>query len=239
MFIWKWASRSLAACLAMSALAVGAAQAETEAFTYWHNGSKMLVSIDGSDFVITYDTPKRSIRKHGVEEGTVLFSGQWVGRSLEGEAYVFRRDCSPEPYQVSGSYRSGERKFTLRGAAPQRESGGCEVVDYVNTGSNAILDFVRASDHVDEDGDHDDGSGDGTRPVCGWWALYSCQSSRGAASRDRNRAGYGEIVDTNSVPNFRNGYYCVADGPTTRSHAKRLENRARRDFDSPYIKQGC
>lgn len=126
----------------------------------------------------------------------------------------------------------------LRGPAPQRETGGCEIVDYSSDSSNASLKFVRASSDEDE-GDHDDGSGDGTAEVCGWWAIYSCHSSRSAANRGRTNAGYGEVVDTDTVPNFRNGYYCVADGPTTRSHALRMQNRARRDFDSPYIKKGC
>ena len=46
-------------------------------------------------------------------------------------------------------------------------------------------------------------------------------------------------MHTNDVPNFRNGFYCVADGPTTKSNARRKKNRARRDYDSPYIKKGC
>lgn len=213
------------------------ALAETDQFTAWHNGSKMQVKIDGSYFGISYQTPKRSLRKHGVRSGTILFTGELRARTVEGEAKVFRQGCSAEPYWVSGSYRAGTQSFTLRGEAPRRVTGGCEVIDYTSSSSNARLRFTRAGGDVDDNGDHDDGSGDGA--YCGWWAIYSCHPSRSAAIRDMNNAGYGGVVHTNDVPNFRNGFYCVADGPFNKSTARRKKNQARRDFDSAYIKQGC
>lgn len=232
--------RILAIAIAATGIGFAGAQAETDQYTAWHNGSKMTVVIDGSYAEIRYTRPKRSLRKHGVRNGTVLFSGELRGRNLEGEAKVFRQGCDPETYWVRGRYRSGDRSFTLRGDAPKRERGGCEVVDYTSSGSNARLRFTRSGGGGGSDGedaDHDDGSGDGL--YCGWWAIYSCHKSRNAAIRDMNSIGYGGVVDTNDVPNFTNGYYCVADGPTSKSNARRKKNRARRDFDSPYIKNGC
>jgi hypothetical protein len=215
------------------------AQAFDDSYEAWHNGSRMLVSIEEDTFVITYEKPKRSLRKHGVRSGTVLFSGHIDGRQVEGEAFVFRDGCDPEPYQVEGTYRINRRSFTLTGASPRRETGGCEIVDYVNSGSNAALKFTRASNDSDVDGDHDDGPDDSSQYYCGWWAIYACHESRDAAIDTMNNVGYGGVVDTNNVPNFRNGYYCVADGPTTSSLADRMKNRAKRDFDSAYTKKGC
>lgn len=233
-----WARRALMIVFATAGIGVSGAHAETDQFTAWHNGSKMTVSIDGSYVEIRYQRPKRSLRKHGVRNGTVLFSGELRGRNLEGDAKVFRRGCDPESYWVSGRYRASMRSFTLRGDAPKREQGGCEVVDYISSGSNARLRFTKAGgSNEDEDSDYDDGTGDGL--YCGWWAIYSCHPSRNRAIRDMNNNGYGGVVHTNDVPNFRNGFYCVADGPTTKSNARRKKNRARRDYDSPYIKKGC
>lgn len=238
MLILRRALHALTVAIAMAGIGVATAKAETDRYLAWHNGSKMEVIIDGSHFEIRYVTPKRSIRKHGVRNGTVLFTGELRGRTVEGEAAVFRRGCDPENYWVSGRYSSSGRSFVLRGDAPKRERGGCEVIDYSSSSSNARLKFTRAGGRPDyEDGDHDDLPGNGD--YCGWWAIYACHKSRNAAIRDMNSSGYGGVVDTNDVPNFRNGYYCVADGPTTKSNARRKKNRARRDFDSPYIKKGC
>jgi len=238
----KWAAQGLAVLIAVSGLGVGTASAFNDEFTAWHNGSKMRVTLEEDTFVIVYVRPKRSIRKHGVRNGTVLFSGHISGNGkVEGEAHVFRSGCDPEPYWVSGRYKESRRSFTLRGEAPKRRSGACEIVDYTSSGSNARLSFSKASGgggyDDGEDADHDDGSGDGA--YCGWWAIYACHKSRNRAIRDMNNKGYGGVVTTSDVPNFRNGYYCVADGPTNKSNARRKKNRARRDYDSPYIKKGC
>ena len=241
MSFFKWAVQSLTLLVAVTGLHVGSAFAFNDEFTAWHNGSKMRVTLEEDTFLIVYERPKRSLRKHGVRNGTVLFSGHITGSGkVEGEAHVFRSGCDPEPYWVTGRYKKSRRAFTLRGDAPKRMSGGCEVIDYTSSGSNARLSFSKAGGgggYEDEDSDHDDGSGDGH--YCGWWAIYSCHKSRNRAIRDMNNNGYGGVVHTNDVPNFRNGYYCVADGPTNKSNARRKKNRARRDYDSPYIKKGC
>lgn len=74
---------------------------------------------------------------------------------------------------------------------------------------------------------------------CGWYAVYSCHGSRWRARRDQRKAGYGFIVNTRDVPNFRNGYFCVADRAGSRWQAKRLRRQAGLDFKSAYIKKGC
>ncbi|MCH9765079.1 MAG: hypothetical protein K0U34_03680 [Alphaproteobacteria bacterium] len=242
MSMLNWATKGLAVLIATVGLGVGSASAFNEEFTAWHNGSKMRVTLEEDTFVIRYVKPKRSLRRHGVRNGTVLFSGHISGnRKVEGEANVFRSGCDPEPYWVTGRYRKSRRSFTLRGDAPKRISGGCEVVDYTSSGSNARLSFTKSGGSSggggSDDGDHDDGSGDGA--YCGWWAIYSCHKSRNAAIRDMNNVGYGGVVETSDVPNFRNGYYCVADGPTSKRNATRKMNRARGDFDSAYTKKGC
>lgn len=47
--------------------------------------------------------------------------------------------------------------------------------------------------------------------ACGWYAIVGC-------SRDWNGASSiappgTQIIDTNLYPNFRNGWFCAADGP--------------------------
>lgn len=235
----KWTAKYLALIVAMATLGAATASAYHERYTAWHNGSKMRVIIDEDSFEIIYVRPKSSLRKHGVRNGTVLFSGHIDGKKVEGDAHVFRRGCDPESYWVTGRYQLRNRSFTLRGDAPKRISGGCEVVDFTSHGSNANLRFTKSGGSAgnEDDDDYDDGSGGGH--YCGWWAIYSCHKSRRAAIRDMNNVEYGGIVKTSDVPNFRNGYYCVADGPMSKSKASRKKNRARGDFDSPYIKNGC
>lgn len=72
----------LTSVAALAMLAAAPARAEVEDYDAWHNGSKMRVVVDGSAFTITYETPKRSLRKHGVRSGTVSFSGELHGRTV-------------------------------------------------------------------------------------------------------------------------------------------------------------
>ncbi|MGI9386659.1 MAG: hypothetical protein ACR2OX_04455, partial [Methyloligellaceae bacterium] len=132
----------------------GTVQAYSEEYTGWHNGSKMSVSIDEDTVVIRYVHPKGSLRKHGVRSGTVLFDGHISGnRRIEGDAKVFRRGCSPASYFVSGKFKQGRRSFTLRGDAPRRASGGCSIVGYTSSSSNARLGFNSLVSEGDSDAD--------------------------------------------------------------------------------------
>ena len=106
--------------------------------TVWdHNGSEMLWSSRGPDRVITYLDPRRGL---SARPGDVLFEGRRDGNRLTGTAYAFRRGCPPAGYHVEGIIRS-ETNVTLRGAAPVRARGGCQVVGYDPRSSNATLRF--------------------------------------------------------------------------------------------------
>lgn len=76
--------------------------------------------------------------------------------------------------------------------------------------------------------------------VCGWFAIYYCSRGAGDAQRwaSRNR---GHVIDTSSAryPNFRGGYYCVVDGPTSHGNAVNLANSMRRVSSTSYAKNSC
>lgn len=74
--------------------------------------------------------------------------------------------------------------------------------------------------------------------ACGWFAIYTCHRSYGAAKRVANkRPGY--VVNTNHYPNFRNGWYCVASGPTSRRKAKHMARKNRWWASTSYAKRSC
>jgi hypothetical protein len=77
--------------------------------------------------------------------------------------------------------------------------------------------------------------------VCGWFAIYYCsrgyQDAAGFAGRYR-----GFVIDSSDarLPNFRPGWYCVVEGPTSRSQAFSWAAYARRDGHSTaYAKSSC
>lgn len=73
---------------------------------------------------------------------------------------------------------------------------------------------------------------------CGWFAIGSCTTQ--ASGFPNNPMGW-QIVNTNNVSGFRNGLYCIASGPQTRSGANRDRNTLRRRWgiSTAYIKRGC
>lgn len=77
--------------------------------------------------------------------------------------------------------------------------------------------------------------------VCGWFAIYYC--SRGYQDAARFAGRYrGFVIDSSDprLPNFRPGWYCVAEGPTSRSQALSWAAYARRDGHSTaYAKSSC
>ena len=76
--------------------------------------------------------------------------------------------------------------------------------------------------------------------VCGWFAIYHCSRSAGDAQRFAN-SHRGHVIDTTSAryPNFRGGYYCVVDGPTSHGNAVRLANSMRGVSPTSYAKNSC
>jgi hypothetical protein len=77
--------------------------------------------------------------------------------------------------------------------------------------------------------------------VCGWFAIYYCSRGYGDAARFAGRYR-GFIIDSSDprLPNFRPGWYCVAEGPTSRSQALSWAAYARRDgHRTAYAKSSC
>jgi hypothetical protein len=87
---------------------------------------------------------------------------------------------------------------------------------------------------------------DGTKPRrtqstfngCGWYAIIACDQSRSAMQR---LTGEGlMLIRTNDYPNFRAGWWCVADGPYTyQNGAQEVVSNWKRDFPTAYVKKGC
>ncbi|MBO0902091.1 hypothetical protein [Jiella sonneratiae] len=107
---------------------------------YEHNGSLVRLTERNGLVTISYQNPKSSLRKLGVRNGTVLFTGRFKGRGLAGTAYVFRKGCQPAPYDVAGPATGGGSIY-LSGAAPVRARGSCAVTGYSERSGNARLVF--------------------------------------------------------------------------------------------------
>ena len=89
------------------------------------------------------------------------------------------------------------------------------------------------------------------RPVvkvqaCGWFVVLRCGRSYPAAQNFLNGLGGPgvgggagtRIIDTNQYPNFRNGFYCVMDGPySSRGTAESIAWREA--VPDAYVKSGC
>ena len=82
--------------------------------------------------------------------------------------------------------------------------------------------------------------------ACGHYIILGCFKSRSAA-RARLRSLGGSmvgggagtyVVNTDDYPNFRDGWYCVADGPyATRSEAESIAWKEA--IPDAYVKSGC
>lgn len=211
--------------------------------THWnHNGSVMLLLLDGEDLTIFYDKPKRGLDRIGVGHGTWLFKGtEQPGGFIEGYARTFRRGCSPAEYFVSGTRYDDDVVIELSGEAPVREQRGCDVVDYSGTGSNArlVFRFIGLAESDDPPAMNAI-----TGETCGWYTILACgrDESAIAAIRDETGAFEGDIIDTSDerFPNFRAGFHCLAIGPLGRRDARDLasdwKGRGRPDA---YAKNNC
>lgn len=66
-------------------------------------------------------------------------------RPISGTADVFKKGCDPAPYPVSGGFRTSWHTIILKGTAPVRAKGSCEVTGYKNNG-NSLLEFQNLDD---------------------------------------------------------------------------------------------
>lgn len=82
--------------------------------------------------------------------------------------------------------------------------------------------------------------------ACGWYIVLGCTRGYRDASRilaDLGGPGVGggagtNVIDTNTFPNFADGWFCVADGPyRTRADADSIAWREA--VPDAYVKNGC
>ena len=91
--------------------------------SYWnHNGSLVALSAQGTSRVFYYERPRELMEKAGVVKGTLLFKGQFAGRSYKGQAYQFSRKCGPIAYPVKGEVSADFTRIDLSGERPVRDS---------------------------------------------------------------------------------------------------------------------
>ena len=76
---------------------------------------------------------------------------------------------------------------------------------------------------------------------CGWYAIFHCSPDLRSAQRWVNRYGQGFVIDTSdgAYPNFRPGFFCVVNGPTSRGQALSTVDDSRDIAPSGYAKNAC
>ncbi len=229
-----------AAALLLSSL--GSPALATDATLWNHNGSVMLLLLDGENLSIYYDKPKSGLESIGIGQGTLLFEGtEQPGGFIEGYARLFRNGCEPAEYAVSGTRYDDDVAIELRGAAPVRASGGCDVIDYSGAGPNAklVFSFIGLAESDDPPAMNAI-----TGEICGWYTILACgqDDSAIASIRDEIGAFDGDIIDTSDegFSNFRAGFYCLAIGPLGRRDALDLAGEWKgRGRPDAYAKNNC
>ena len=74
---------------------------------------------------------------------------------------------------------------------------------------------------------------------CPYYVILGCFGPLYDANQRSSAIG-GRVVDTNQVSGFRNGYYCVVDGPHNRkSYAYTLRQSWLGTVHDAYVKKGC
>jgi tetratricopeptide (TPR) repeat protein len=90
---------------------------------FWdYNGSTLSLVADGNTRKFYYTEPRPVLRNMGVTPGTLLFDGIRSGYSYKGTTYVFSDHCEPLAFPISGDVSSDDRKITLVGKVPVRDS---------------------------------------------------------------------------------------------------------------------
>ena len=94
----------------LSAIVLATMMTSVRADSIWnHNGSTMMLNVDGSRVAFSYLQPRSVIAAQGVESGTVLFSGRRSrSGSLDdwgyaGTAYIFSANCGKHAFAVKGT----------------------------------------------------------------------------------------------------------------------------------------
>ncbi|MGO7446481.1 hypothetical protein ACC668_17540 [Rhizobium ruizarguesonis] len=114
-----------------------------------HNGS--LMAVDPKRGLIIYKEPKASIRDV-VKPGDVLVMAEkpWdmydTNARIVGTSWVFKKGCAPVGYRVEGGLGRSWHTIVLRGEAPVRKKGTCEVAGLSKTSANAELRFENVED---------------------------------------------------------------------------------------------
>ncbi|KIT15944.1 SH3 domain-containing protein [Jannaschia aquimarina] len=125
----------------LTSMLVGPQAVRAADFFYDHNGSRMVLSVDGSEVRIRYQQPRAGLANIGVRPGTLLFEGRVTNGILDGMSRIFNTNCGEIDYFVHGAFRTGE-DFTLKGAAPVVSNMSCRIVDNRYDGPNANLVFT-------------------------------------------------------------------------------------------------
>lgn len=234
--------RTVLAAAAVLILSLGPPAHAADATLWNHNGSVMLLLLDGENLSIYYDRPKPGLDRVGIGQGTLLFEGtEKSGGFIEGYARLFRNGCEPAEYAVSGTRYDDDISIELRGAAPVRASGACDVIDYSGESPNArlVFSFIGLAESDDPPAMNAI-----TGVTCGWYTILACGRDEGAIASIRDQIGAfdGEIIDTSDeeFSNFRAGFHCLAIGPFGRRDARDLardwQGRGRADA---YAKNNC
>jgi hypothetical protein len=77
--------------------------------------------------------------------------------------------------------------------------------------------------------------------TCGWCAIYACtQGHREASGIAARYRGYVSNTSSDEFPNFRAGWYCVVEGPTSQGQATDWASDGRRSgYGTAYAKNSC
>ena len=74
---------------------------------------------------------------------------------------------------------------------------------------------------------------------CPYYVILGCFGPLYEANQRASEIG-GRVIDTNQVSGFRNGYYCVVDGPhNSKSYANSLRRSWLDTVYDAYVKSSC
>lgn len=89
---------------------------------WYHNGSTVKLTANGSQRQIAYERPRQGMRQRGARKGDVLFEGVRDGEIYSGTAYIFTKRCGKVGYDVLGVVKKNDTEIVMRGNAPRMNS---------------------------------------------------------------------------------------------------------------------